>query len=133
VVPSVLIVSEELDFLLACYTSLHRDIRIGQIEATTSGEEAGRLVRTLWPDAVIFDTSAGDGVTLSAVRRICELVPDAAVIVTFRDRERDTIGQMVDASGAAGVVSRDGLSVEAVLRLIRAPSPDHAESIAAPA
>jgi DNA-binding NarL/FixJ family response regulator len=133
VVPSVLIVSEELDFLLACYTTLHRDARLGQIEATTSSEEGGRLVQTLRPDAVVFDTSAGDGVSLSAIRRLRELAPYATVLVTFRKREAETINQMVEGTEAAGVVSRDGLSAEVILRFVHNEEAERVAALGSPA
>jgi DNA-binding NarL/FixJ family response regulator len=128
--PSVLIVSEELGFLVECYAGLHRDERIGRIEATTSQDEAMSLVETLHPDAVVFDSSAGGSFGVSSISRLCELNPSLTVVVTFRDRERQVIELTAHGSGARGIFSRDAFSAEA---LLRAMGPRRAESVAAPA
>ncbi len=132
-VPSVLIVSEELQFLLNCYTAIHRDARIGQIEATTNGEEASRLVQTLRPDAIVFDASAGDSTDSSTIRQLREIAPYATVIVTFRERDQETIHQFIKAAGAAGAIRRDNLSPEVLLRLVRDDEAERVASYSAPA
>jgi DNA-binding NarL/FixJ family response regulator len=125
-VPSVLIVSEELDFLLNCYSSLRRDARIGRVEATTNPDEATRLVRSFHPHAVVVDSSAGGSFGLPIVNQLCQLDPNLVVLVTFTDRDRVVVEQSARSSGAAGTLSRDGFTVEAVLQSVRALPDDGA-------
>ncbi|MGE3270157.1 MAG: response regulator [Chloroflexota bacterium] len=130
---SVLIVSEELSFLLQCYSGLHRDKRIGQVEATTSREEAAVLIQSLHPDAVVFDSSAGDSFGVAAIERLRALAPNTKVVVTFRPREQESTERSARSHGAMGVLSREAFSAEALVRIMRGqPDPDR-QSVAAPA
>ena len=130
VAPSVLIVSEELSFLVACYAGLHRDERIGNIEATANRDEAVGLVQTLRPDVVVYDSSAGDSFGVSAIGRLCELVPSMTVVVTFREHDQQMIETTARSSGADGIFSRDAFSAEGLLRAMRGR---RIQSVAAPA
>ena len=125
--PSVLIVSEELDFLLSCYSSLRRDARIGRVEATTNPEEATGLVRSFHPHAVVYDSSASESFGLPVVTQLCQLDPTMAVLVTFRERDRAMIEMTAPTSGATGTLSRDGFSVEALLKTVRSLPNDYDE------
>lgn len=131
--PSVLIVSEELSFLVSCYSGLHRDERIGKIEATANREEAVGLVQTLHPDVVVYDSSAGDSFGVSAIGRLCELAPEMTVVVTFREHEQQAIELTARSSGAAGIFSREAFSVEHLLRALRSRGIQRNQSTGAPA
>ena len=133
VAPSVLIVSEELSFLVSCYSGLHRDERIGKIEATANRDEAVGLVQTLHPDVVVYDSSAGDSFGVSAIGRLCELAPEMTVVVTFRDHEQPAIEMTARSSGATSILSRDAFSVEQLLRAMRARGGLRGPSTGAPA
>jgi hypothetical protein len=133
VAPSVLIVSEELSFLVSCYNGLHRDERIGKIEATANRDEAVGLVQTLHPDVVVYDSSAGDSFGVSAIGRLCELAPDMTVVVTFRDHEQQAIEMTARSSGATGIFSRDAFSAEQLLRVMRTRGGRGRQSTGAPA
>jgi DNA-binding NarL/FixJ family response regulator len=121
-VPTVLIVSEELSFLVDCYAGLHRDKRIGKIEATANREEAVSLVQKLKPDVMVYDSSAGDSFGVAAIVRLCEMVPSMTVVVTFREREQHAIELTARSCGARGVFSRQAFSVEGMLHAMRGPS-----------
>lgn len=129
VAPSVLIVSEELSFLVTCYAGLHRDKRIGKIEATANRDEAVGLIQSFHPDVVVYDSSAGDSFGVSAIGRLCELAPEMTVVVTFREHDQQVIETTARSSGAQGVFSRDAFSAEGLLRAMRGPG---ARSVAAP-
>lgn len=131
--PSVLIVSEELSFLVSCYNGLHRDERIGKIEATANRDEAVGLVQTLHPDVVVYDSSAGDSFGVSAIGRLCELAPEITVVVTFREHEQQVIEMTARSSGATGVVSREAFSAELLLRALRRRGVRSNQSTDAPA
>jgi len=120
--PSVLILSEELTFLLSCYSSLHQDERIGRVEAATSREEAAKLLQTFRPDAVVIDSSAGDNSGFSAVMRDCRFSSEAAIIVTCDERDGPAMAPHARAIGAVGFLRRDNFSAAAVVRAVYSPA-----------
>ena len=128
--PSVLIVSEEMDFLVSCYAGLRRDKRIGKIEATSHREEVVGLVQTFHPDVVVYDASAGDSFGVSAIGRLCELAPGMTVVVTVREHDSQAIAATARQSGARGIFSREAFTAENLLRAMRGQP---GQSVAAPA
>src|SRR5262245_3039860 len=80
--PSVLVIAEELTFLLNCYSSLHQDARIGRVETITGQAEANRLLETFRPDVVVIDSSAAGGTGLAGLLEGFKLPYNVRMVVT---------------------------------------------------
>lgn len=119
--PSVLILSEELTFLLNCYSALHQDARVGQVEAATSRGEAAKLLLTFQPDVVVIDWSAGNGNGLGAVLDQCRLSPGTRIVVSCDERDGHTVAPHARAIGAVGLLRRERVTAESVIRAHHGP------------
>jgi DNA-binding NarL/FixJ family response regulator len=133
VTPSVLLVSDELAYLLTAYSSLQRDPRIGRIEATANRDEAVALVQTLRPDAVVVDVAATDTGGHALVGRFRKLDASMAVIVTYRKCDEEPMAVIAPTLMAHEVVSREAFTVERVVRAVQALMARHAASATAAA
>ena len=116
--PSVLILSEDLTFLLSCYSALQQDPRIGRIEAITTRQEAEGLLQTFRPDAVVIDSSFSDSAGLASVVQNWKLPRETVVIVTCRDGDRAQIVPEARSAGAVALLSRERFSSLVVLRAV---------------
>jgi DNA-binding NarL/FixJ family response regulator len=114
--PSVLILSEEMMFLLDCYSSLHQDARIGRVETVTDHTEAVKLLATFRPDVVVIDASATGRAGLAGLIDGCRLPRSCRIVVTCQPDQRATIGPEARAVGAVGLLNRDSFSARSVLR-----------------
>jgi len=119
VVPTVLLISEDLSFIITVYASIQRDARIGQVEAAGSQDEGVMLAQTMLPRTVVLDVTASDPgqPTISRLRR---LGGQATIIVTYRERDEDVLAVAGPTLGADDVCRRDALSVERILRALQA-------------
>lgn len=124
--PSVLLVSDELTFLLTTYSSLQRDPRIGQIEATASHDEAIALMQTLRPDAVVVDVAANDAGGHALVERFRKQDALLAVIVTYRERDQDSMAMIAPTLPAHDIFPRAAFTVERVVRAVQVLMAHHA-------
>jgi chemotaxis response regulator CheB len=119
--PSVLILSEEVTFLLSCYAALHQDARVGQVEAATSREEAARLLLTFQPDVVVIDWSAGNGNGLGVVVDQCRLSPGTRIVVSCDACDGQVVAPHARAIGAVGLLRRESVTAAAIVRAHHGP------------
>lgn len=117
--PSVLILAEEMSFLLYCYSNLHQDARIGRVETVTGQTEAVRLLQTFRPDVVVVDSSAADSAGVTALVDRCKIPADIPIVVTCHLHDRAKVAPEARDLGAVGFFNRDNLSAEVVLRAAR--------------
>ena len=117
--PSVLILAEEMNFLLNCYSSLHQDARIGRVETVTGRTEAVRLLQTFRPDVVVVDSSAADSAGVTVLVDQCKIPSDVPIVVTCHLNERAKVAPEARDLGAVGFFNRDKLSAEVVIRASR--------------
>jgi DNA-binding NarL/FixJ family response regulator len=103
---SVLIVCDEYRFLLASYSRLRHDARVGRIEATANEAEALTLADSYHPDVVVFDAAPSGGFGLATVRRLCESNPGVDVVVTMGETCPADLAGSALASGAVRASSR---------------------------
>jgi chemotaxis response regulator CheB len=123
--PSVLILSEEMPFLLDCYSTLHQDARIGRVETVTDRSEAVKLLATFCPDVVVIDASASSRAGLAGLVEGCRLPTACRIVVTCQPEQRAEMGPAVRAIGAVGLLNRESFSARSVLRAseLRTPGP----------
>jgi chemotaxis response regulator CheB len=126
-----LILSEELEFLLGCYSTLHQDARVGQVEAATGRDEAAMLLRTFRPDVLVLDWSAGSSAGFGAVLSECNIPPGTRIVVSCDQRDGAAVAPHARAIGAIGLLRRETVSAESVIRAYhgpgarKAPAPAH--------
>jgi len=119
VLPSVLLVSEELAFLLTAYSSLQRDPRIGRIEASAGHDEAIALMRTMRPNVVVLDVTASDP-GQAMVGQFRRFDTTLIVFITFREHDQDAIMAVASTLGAHDICPREAFTVERVVRVTQA-------------
>ena len=99
-----------------------------------NGEEACELAVALQPDVIVMDLSMPVLDGINATRRICQLLPQARIVILTMHDDVDSTRRALDA-GAVGFLSK-GSSFADVLRTVRAAasgetglSPEIASSI----
>ena len=123
--PSVLVLAEEMSFLLDCYSALHQDARIGRVETVMSREEAVKLLRTFHPDVVVIDSSAAGSAGLAALIEGFKVPARSKIVVTCDPSERGRTSPEARSIGALGFFNRDVFSAEIVLKADRLKAPPH--------
>ena len=126
--PSVLILSEEMSFLLDCYSILHQDAHIGRVETVTDRTEAVKLLATFCPDVVVIDASATSRAGLAGLVEGCRLPTSCSIVVTCQPEQRATMGPEARAIGAVGLLNRESFSAKSVVRAaaLQTPRPSRA-------
>jgi hypothetical protein len=119
--PSVLILAEELTFLLNCYTALHQDARIGRVETITGRAEAAKLLETFRPDVIVIDSSATGSGGLAGLVDGFKMPYGARLVVTCGPNERARFGPEARSVGAVGLLNREVFSGNTVLKAAQMP------------
>jgi hypothetical protein len=117
----VLVLAEELTFLLNCYTSLHQDARIGRVETITGRAEATKLLETFRPDVIVIDSSAAGASGLKGLLDGFKLPYGARLVVTCGPNERARLGPEARSVGAVGLLNREVFSGNSVLKAAQMP------------
>jgi hypothetical protein len=117
----VLVLAEELTFLLNCYTSLHQDARIGRVETITGRAEAAKLLESFRPDVFVIDSSAAGPSGLRGLLDGFKMPYGARLVVTCAPNERAKIGPEARSVGAVGLLNREIFSGNSVLKAARMP------------
>ena len=128
--PSVLILAEELTFLLDTYSTLHQDARMGRVETATRAE-AAKILDTFRPDVVVIDSSAAGSAGLPGIVKQCNLPYGTKIIVTCDEREGPRVAHDARAIGAVGFLRRESLSATAIVRVLQRPAATRARTVAA--
>jgi chemotaxis response regulator CheB len=114
--PSVLILSEEMAFLLDCYSMLHQDARIGRVETVTGRAEAVKLLASFRPDVVVIDASSVGRAGLAGLVEGWKLPTSSRLVVLCQPDQRAAIGPEARVIGAVGLLNRDNFSAGSVLK-----------------
>jgi hypothetical protein len=117
----VLVLAEELTFLLNCYTSLHQDARIGRVETITGRAEANKLLETFRPDVIVIDSSAAGASGLRGLLEGFKMPYGTRLVVTCGPSERAKFGPEARAVGAVGLLNREVFSGNSVGRAAQMP------------
>ena len=115
---SCLLVDDSEAFLVSASRLLESQGAV-VVGRASSGDEALTLARSLRPDVTLVDVELGaeDGVEL--VPRLLDENGSGAVIL-ISSRDRDDLGEIADASGAAGFIPKQALGVDAIAELLGA-------------
>ena len=114
----VLLVDDSEQFLRAATSSLSRN---GMQVAGTATNSATALeqVAALSPDVVLVDVGLGDENGFDLVGQLVDTFPDlASRVVLISTRAEDDYADLVQASPAAGFISKSDLSASAIHALV---------------
>ena len=111
-VPRTLIVDDSAPFL----ASAERLLGLGGLTVvgtTQSGSEAVRLTKELLPDVVLVDVDLGGESGLDVARELAALATPPVVLLISTHTELE-VGELVQASPAAGFIAKSRLDAAAV-------------------
>jgi two-component system nitrate/nitrite response regulator NarL len=110
----VLIVDDNAHFLEAARDLLEREgMRVVGVASTSA--EAVRLAAELRPDLTLVDVDLGDDCGFALADR---LVGSTAAVIMISAYPEEDLGHLVEASSAAGFVSKSDLSRAAISALL---------------
>ena len=115
--PRALIVDDSEQFL----ASAGRLLGVGGVDVVgtaRSGSEAVHLASELRPDVVLVDIDLGRESGLDVADDLAALVPSPIVLLISTHTEAE-VGEMAEASRAAGFIAKSQLDAAAVLALLR--------------
>ena len=104
---TVLVVDDEADLRALITAVLELDGRYVVVGEAADGEAGIAQAAVLQPDVVVLDRSMPKVTGLDALPRIQEVAPNAAVIIYTAENDQK-VQQAAIASGAAGVLTKDG-------------------------
>jgi len=116
---SVVIADDQLHFAVALDAILSVDRRIAVVGRAENGREAVDLARELDPDVVLMDIAMPVMDGLEATREIGRESPETQVIMLTGSDSRQDVSRARTA-GAAGYVTKDQISDDLVLAILRA-------------
>jgi DNA-binding NarL/FixJ family response regulator len=113
-----LIVDDSEQFLAAATSRLDSK-GVEVVGTATSSAEALDQVDTLRPDVVLVDVGLGEESGFDLTRELVEAFPHLrSRVVLISTHDEDDLGDLVDASGAAGFIGKFELTPGAVLGLV---------------
>jgi two-component system, NarL family, nitrate/nitrite response regulator NarL len=114
----VLLVDDSEQFLGAATSRLGRN-GLEIVGTATSSTSAREQVSTLEPDVVLVDVGLGEENGFELVVDLVNTFPHlASRVVLISSRAADDYGDLVEASPAAGFISKSELSASAVRELV---------------
>jgi DNA-binding NarL/FixJ family response regulator len=118
-----LLVDDSEQFLRAATSSLNRN-GMEVVGTATSSATALEQAAVLRPDVVLVDVGLGDESGFDLVGQLVDAFPHlVSHVVLISTREEDDYAELVQASPAAGFISKSDLSASAIYALVAAPRP----------
>ena len=114
-----LIVDDSSSFLAAARELLERE-GISVVGVASNSSEALRLVRALEPDVTLIDIELGEESGLDLADRLAELnhhVQTISILISIHSRS--DFAELIDASPAAGFLSKSDLAAQAIHSIVR--------------
>ena len=116
-----LIVDDNASFLKAAGRLLERE-GVTVVGVASNGAEALTRARDLRPDVILLDIVLGAESGLEIARRLVEADPDGARVILISTHAEADFADLIDATPAAGFVSKSELSASAVRLLAARPN-----------
>jgi DNA-binding NarL/FixJ family response regulator len=116
----VLLVDDSEQFLSAAKSSLRRN-GMEVVGTATSSASALEVLAVVRPDVVLVDVGLGDENGFDLVSQLVDAFPDlASRVVLISTRAEDDYADLVQASPAAGFISKSDLSASSIESLVSA-------------
>jgi DNA-binding NarL/FixJ family response regulator len=114
-----LIVDDSSSVLAAARELLERE-GISVPGVASNSAEALRLVGELQPDVTLIDVELGDESGLDLAERLAELTQVKTISILISIHSQADLAELIEASPAAGFVSKSDLSAHAIRSIIDA-------------
>jgi DNA-binding NarL/FixJ family response regulator len=116
-----LIVDDNASFLKAAAALLERE-GLSVVGVASNGAEALAHARALRPDVILLDIVLGAESGLEVARRLVQADPNGARVILISTQAEADYADLIEATPAAGFVSKSELSATAVRRLVARPN-----------